>query len=403
MPAIFSHIKVLDLTRAVAGPSAAQMLSDMGATVYKVERPGEGDELRRLGPYVKSPYADAGDAKESAAFHAYNRGKRSITIDIASDRGAELVRQLARRCDVLLENYKAGTLKRYGLDAQRLRAENPRLVYCSVTGFGQDGPYASRPAYDFIAQGAFGLMSTCGEADGAPMRTSVPMIDLITGHYAALAIVSALYHRERTGQGQYVEATLMDCAVAFNGHLAQGYLMGAPVPQRAGNTNPIAAPSAVYPCRDGSVIVAAGNDQQFKALCEALGMPELSRDERFANNSVRVAHAAALNDAVTRALAGYTRQQVVERLAQAGVPCGPINDMADVFADSQVRHRGIAQTVTLPDGGSCPVVSSPLRFSDTPVHHLACPRLGEHTGEVLREELGLHEAELARLREQGVI
>ena len=403
MVAIFSHIKVLDLSRAIAGPIAAQTLADMGATVYKVERPGQGDELRQLGPYVASPHSEAAGTKESAAFHAYNRGKKSVTIDIATERGADIVRQLAQRCDVLIENYKAGTLKRYGLDEARLRAENPRLVYCSVTGFGQDGPYASRPAYDFIAQGLSGLMSTCGEPDGEPMRTSVPMIDLTTGHYAALSIVSALYHRERTGQGQYVEATLLDTAVAFNGHLAQGYLMGGPVPRRAGNTNPIAAPSTVLPCRDGSVIIAAGNNHQFKAMCEALERPGLAQDARFSNNAGRVANAPALYAELAQALASLTRAQVVERLSNAAVPGGPINDLADVFADAQVRHRGLVQNVTLPCGGSYPVVRSPLRFSDTPVLHRPSPRLGEHTDEILREELGVDDAALGELREQAIL
>ncbi|NYT62496.1 CoA transferase [Alcaligenaceae bacterium] len=403
MSAIFSHIKVLDLSRAIAGPIAAQTLADMGATAYKVERPGQGDELRQLGPYVASPYADASGTKESAAFHAYNRGKKSITIDIASERGAEIVRQLAQRCDVLIENYKAGTLKRYGLDAARLCAENPRLVYCSVTGFGQDGPYASRPAYDFIAQGLSGLMSTCGEPDGEPMRTSVPVIDLATGNNAALSILSALYHRERTGKGQYVEATLLDSAVAFNGHLAQGYLMGGPVPERAGNTNPIAVPSSVLPCRDGAVIIAAGNEHQFKAMCEALERPDLASDVRFSSNANRVNNASALYEELTRALAPLTRAQVVERLSNAAVPSGPINDLADVFVDAQVRHRGLVQNVVLACGGSYPVVRSPLCFSDTPVQHRPSPRLGEHTEEILLKELGFDKAELSELRAQAVL
>ncbi|MGG4053964.1 CoA transferase [Delftia tsuruhatensis] len=403
MSDIFSHIKVLDLSRAIAGPIAAQALADMGATVYKVERPGQGDELRQLGPYVASPYPDAAGTRESAAFHAYNRGKKSITLDIASDRGADIVRRLTQRCDVLIENYKAGTLDRYGLGAERLRAENPRLVYCSVTGFGQDGPYANRPAYDFIAQGLSGLMSTCGEMDGEPMRTSVPMIDLITGHQAALSIVSALYHRERTGRGQYVEATLLDSAVAFNGHLAQGYLMGGPVPQRAGNTNPIAAPSTVLRCRDGAVILAAGNNHQFQAMCEALGWPGLAQEPRFASNASRVANAPALYAELTQALRPLTRAEVVERLSKAKVPGGPINDLADVFADPQVAHRGLVQKVELPGGASYPVVRSPLRFSETPVRHRPSPRLGEHTDEVLREELGLDDAVLGELREQAVL
>jgi crotonobetainyl-CoA:carnitine CoA-transferase CaiB-like acyl-CoA transferase len=401
MNAVFSELRVLDLTRVVAGPMATQMLADMGATVYKIERPGEGDDTRRMGPFVTM--GAQGERRESAAYHAYNRGKQSITLDLAQPEGAALARELALRCDVVVDNYKAGALQKYGLDAASLRAAKPELICCSITGFGQDGPYAERPAYDFITQGLAGLMSTCGHANGEPMRTSVPITDVVTGLYAGVAIVSALYHRQHTGQGQFIDAALIDASVALNGHLAQGFLMGAPVPHRAGNSNPIAAPSEVFDCSDGPLIVAAGNNTQFRALCALVGLPGLADDARFQTNAQRIAHRDELRQALATPLARMSRADLSAALARHGVPGGPINTVAEVFEDPQVRHRELVQHVRMPDGSTCPVLRSPLRFSQTPVQHSASPALGEHSAAVLQRELGLSPEHIERLRAQSIV
>jgi len=409
-PSILQHIKVLDLTRVVAGPMATQMLADLGATVYKIEKPGEGDDTRRMGPFVTLQPPEGGPARsESAAYHAYNRGKQSVTLDLADPRGAALAQALALRCDVVIENYKVGTLARYGLDAATLRAQQPGLIYCSITGFGQSGPYATRPAYDFITQGLAGLMSTCGEADGPPMRTAIPIIDAVTGLYATVGIVSALYHRQLTGQGQTLDMALLDASVALNGHLAQGYLMGARVPHRAGNSNPIAAPSEVFACADGDLIVAAGNNLQFKALTEALGKPELASDPRFASNTARIEHRQALRQQLAPAIARHTRAELSELMARSGVPSGPINRIDEVFADAQVQHRELVQHLggktegPEAEGAAYPVIRSPLRFSHTPVRHEPSPGLGQHTDAVLQGELGLTAQAVAQLRALGVV
>ncbi|MDR0275188.1 MAG: CoA transferase [Burkholderiaceae bacterium] len=405
MTAILEGIKVLDLSRIVAGPACTQTLADMGATVYKIEKPGEGDDTRRMGPFLSDPH-DAHGA-ESATYLAYNRGKQSVTIDIATPEGAALVQDLAARCDVLVENYKVGSLAKYGLDETSIRRRRPDIIYCSITGFGQTGPYATRPAYDFILQGMAGLMSTCGHPEGAPgagpMRTAIPITDVVTGLYAAVGIVGALYHRQKTGQGQYLDASLLDSSVALNGHVALGYLITGKIPPRAGNTNPVASPSEVLDCADGSIIVAAGNDGQFKAICETLGHPEWTRDERFRTNTLRIAHRAALREILAPALAGHTRAELVATFESAGVPCGPINDMADVFQDEQIRHRDLVVNLPHSRGVNVPSLRSPLRFSATPVEHRPPPMLGEHSAQVLAAELGLSQERLEELRARAVI
>ncbi|MDR2154414.1 MAG: CoA transferase [Burkholderiaceae bacterium] len=405
MTAILEGIKILDLTRIIAGPLCTQALADMGATVYKIEKPGEGDDTRRMGPFL--PGADGGDSNESATYLAYNRGKQSVTLDIATPEGAALAQELAARCDVVIENYKAGSLAKYGLDEASIRQRRPDIIYCSVTGFGQSGPYAARPAYDFILQGLAGMMSTCGHPDGAPgggpMRTAIPITDVVTGLYAAIGVLGALWHRRATGEGQYVDAAMIDASVALNGHLALGYLMTGKLPARAGNTNPIASPSEVFDCADGPLIVASGNNGQFQALCRVLGQPRWADDERFRTNTLRLINRDALRALMAPVLAERHRAELLTAFEAAGVPSGPINDMAGVFADPQVRHRDLEMRLPRDQGVDIPGLRSPLCFSKTPVNHQPPPTLGQHTDVVLRQELGLDDERLKNLRARAVV
>lgn len=403
---IFAGLKILDLTRIVAGPLCTQNMADMGATVYKIERPGLGDDSRHMGP-PPTTQGQAPGIRSAMTFLAYNRGKHSVTVDFTQPEGAALVRDLAAQCDVMLENFKSGGLAKYGLDYDSIVKRNPSIIYCSLTGFGPDGPYQGRPAYDFILQGMAGPMSTCGQPDGtpgaAPMRTSMPTTDLITGLYMNVAIVSALYHRLQTGEGQFIEATLLDASVAYNGHLAVGYLNSGKVPVREGNANPIAAPSDVFPCKDGFLIVAAGSDSQFKGLCAALEMPELLNDPRFETNPGRIAHKAVLRELMVQRLVEHDKAHWLDRCRQHGIPSGPINNMKEVFEDPAVQHRGIAIDVPHPSGASLKLVRNPMRFSRTPVQHVAPPELGAHTDTVLRDELGLSAEQIAGLRARGIL
>ena len=401
MSSIFQDLKVLDLTRVIAGPMCTQNLADMGATVYKIERPGEGDDTRRMGPF------EPGKASpRSVVYLSYNRGKQSITIDIATPEGAQLVRDLAVQCDVVIENYKVGTLERYGLDYDSLVRLNPRLVYCSITGFGQTGPDAGVAAYDFILQGMAGPMSVCGQPDGSPgavpMRSSLPVTDVITGLYATSAITSALYHRERTGEGQYIDMAMLDASVAFMGHFATAYLMADSVATRVGNTNPIAAPSALFSCADGHLIIAAGNNKQWVALCGVLGIPDAPEDPRFETNAKRCENRVALGHLIDPLIAAWERAPLLTRLQAAGVPAGPVNDMAQVFAEPQTIHREIAVPIAQPQG-DVQMARSPYRFTKTPVHHRPSPDLGEHTNDVLIQDLGLSAEKVADLRQRGVL
>ncbi|WP_427306023.1 CaiB/BaiF CoA transferase family protein [Cupriavidus sp. H39] len=405
MSAILQGIKVLDLTRVVAGPWATQNLADMGATVYKIEKPGDGDDTRKMGPFLTS--ADGQQTNDSAFFLCCNRGKQSVTVDISQPEGADLVRRLAAQCDVVVENYKAGSLKKYGLDYDSIRALRADIIYCSVTGFGPDGPYAPRPAYDFILQGMAGLMSTCGQPDGspggAPMRTAIPLTDILTGLYASVALMGALYHRKATGEGQYIDAAMLDASVAANGHLALGYHISGKVPQRAGNTNPVASPSEVFRCADGHLIIAAGNNGQFAALCKVLGCAELITDERFGQNMERVNNRPLLRELIAARIGTWKSADLVASLEQAAVPCGPINSMDEVFADPQVKHRGLLMKLPHASGVDAPSLRSPLRFSATPVEMRAPPQLGEHTEQTMREMLGMTEAEVRAYRARGVL
>lgn len=406
MTRILNGVRVLDLTRVIAGPLCTQHLADMGATVYKIEKPREGDDTRRMGPFLRDEVTGQ-DSNDSALYLAYNRGKRSVTVDISQAEGADVVRQLAAQCDVVVENYKAGGLSKYGLDYAALQALKPDLIYCSLTGFGQSGPMAQRPAYDFILQGMAGMMSTCGHPENSPgagpMRTAIPITDVVTGQNAAIAILGALFHHQRTGEGQYIDCAMLDSAVALNGHLALGYLMTNQVPLRMGNTNPIASPSEVFACADGQLIVAAGNNGQFQSCCQVLGIPQLAQQPSFATNAQRVAHRDELRALLAEAIAQRPRAELLAALEAAGVPCGPINDMAQVFSEPQTLHRQLTFPIRHGRQVDVPTLRSPLSFSQTPVEYIAPPRLGEHTREVLSEVLRLPAETMGTLSDSGVI
>jgi len=400
-----SGIKVLDLTRVVAGPLCTQMLCDSGATVYKIERPKVGDDTRAMGPFIDDQSADV---NASSVFMAYNRGKKSLAIDFSQPKGAELVRKLAQQCDVVIENFKAGGLAKYGLDYESIKIHNPSVVYCSLSGFGQDGPYAQYPAYDFIMQGLAGLMSTCGHGDespgGGPMRTAIPISDIVSGMTAAITLFGALFQRQRTGQGQYIDTSLLDAAVALNGHLAVGYLLTGREHQRVGNRNPIASPSELFDCADGQLIIAVGNDSQFLALCKELGAPELAEHELFKTNALRVQNRDALRAHLDHLLKRYNSAELIDALRQQGVPAGPVNTMQDVFNDPQVQHRELMTTVHDPKYDTpLRLLNSPLRYEKGRTDPVAPPLLGEHTAQVLAQELNLSPKALEALTNEGVV
>jgi crotonobetainyl-CoA:carnitine CoA-transferase CaiB-like acyl-CoA transferase len=397
-----SHVRVLDLSRVLAGPWASQLLADLGAEVVKIERPGTGDETRDWGPpFLATP--DGAETRESAYFACTNRGKKSVTVDLARPEGQAIVRGLAERSDVLLENFKVGSLSRLGLGWEELSLLNPRLVYCSITGFGQSGPYRDRPGYDFAIQAMGGLMSVTGQPDGEPMKAGVAMTDILTGMYVATAVLAALAHRERTDQGQRVDLALLDVQVATLANLAESYLVTGRVPDRLGNAHASIVPYQAFATQDGYLVVAVGNDGQFARLCEVAGRPDLSADPRFATNPARVENRATLVPILQALFAGRPTQDWVGALEGAGVPCGPINDLAQVFADPHVRSRGLRVEVPHALAGSLPVVASPMRLSRTPVRHGTPPLLGEHTDEVLRNILGMQEVEIETLRREKVI
>ncbi len=400
------HIRVLDLSRVLAGPWASQVLADLGADVIKVERPGAGDDTRRWGPpWLRD--ARGVETGESAYFLSANRGKRSVTIDLARPEGQALVRRLAGWADVLLENFRVGGLERFGLGYAELSALNPRLVYCSITGFGQTGPYRDRAGYDFLLQGMGGLMSITGapdgDAGGGPMKVGVAVTDVLTGMYAATAVLAALVHRERSGRGQHVDLSLLDVQVAMLANQAQAYLTTGEPPVRLGNAHPSIVPYQAFAAADGHLVLAVGNDAQFARLCGVLGRPDLAADPRFRTNAARVEHRAALLAILEPALAGRPAAAWISELEGAGIPCGPINDLRQVFEDPQVRHRGMRREVDHPLAGRAALVASPIRLSGTPVEPPAAPpTLGQHTDEVLAD-LGLTEAEVDALRAAGVV
>jgi glutaryl-CoA transferase len=397
-----SHVRVLDLSRVLAGPWASQLFADLGAEVVKIERPGAGDETRGWGPpWLRGPGGE--ETRESAYFACANRGKKSVAVDLSRPEGQALVQRLAARSDVLLENFKVGALGRLGLGWDDLAKVNPRLVYCSITGFGQTGPYRHRAGYDFLVQAMGGLMSVTGEPDGAPMKVGVAITDVLTGMYAATSVLAALAHRERTGRGQHVDLALLDVQVAGLANLAENQLVTGRPPRRLGNAHASIVPYQAFATRDGHVVVAVGNDGQFARLCEVAGRPDLPRDPRFATNAARVEHRGALVPVLAALLAGRTSQEWMAALEEAGVPCGPINDLAQVFDDPQIVARGMRAEVPHPLAGKVPVVGSPIHLSETPVEYGAPPLLGEHTAEVLRGALGMADAEIDELRRSGVI
>jgi crotonobetainyl-CoA:carnitine CoA-transferase CaiB-like acyl-CoA transferase len=397
-----SHIRVLDLGRIMAAPWATQILADLGAEVIKIERPGAGDDTRSWGPpFLKAE--DGSTTKEAGYYLAVNRGKRSVTVDIAKPEGQALVKRLAETCDVVVENFKAGALAKYGLDAASLRAIKPSLIYCSVTGFGQDGPRRDQAAYDFMIQAMCGLMSITGEADRAPQKVGLPIVDLMTGMYATVAILAALARRAETGQGETIDLAMLDVGAGILANQAMNHLVGGKVPHRAGNRHPNIQPQDVFPAKDGHIVLAVGNDGQFVKLCAAIGKPEWSGDARFAKNADRVRNEAELTPLLSARFRDFTRAELTPLLDAAGVPCGPINTVPDVFAEPQIIHRGMLRHLAHPVAGTVPQVVNPIRLQDAPLSYDdAPPTLGQHTAEVLRE-IGLDEAEMEALARAGVI
>ena len=401
-PRALAGVRVLDLTRVLAGPWSTQVLADLGADVIKVERPGSGDDTRGWGPpFLRDAAGD--ETAESAYFLCANRNKRSLTVDISTDDGQAIIRRLAMQSDVLVENFKVGDMARYGLDAATLRAANPRLVYCSITGFGQDGPYAQRAGYDFAVQGLGGLMGVTGAAEGEPQKVGVAVADLFTGLYATVAILAALRHRDATGEGQVIDMALLDAQVAMLANLGSHYLVGGEVPPRQGNAHANIVPYQVFSVADGHIIVAVGNDRQFARLCDLLDEPALADDARFTTNAQRVRHRHMLVPMLEACFLQRDRHAWLSLLEAAGIPCGPVNDLADVFADPQVQARGMVVEAAHPLAGAVPLVGSPIKFSETAVQPpRAPPMLGQHTDSVLREA-GFSEGEIAALRSRGAV
>ena len=404
-PGPLAGLRVLDLTRMVAGPLATQVFADMGATVIKIERPETGDDTRAIGPFLQG--RDGLPTRDSAYFLAYNRGKQSITVDISSPQGAAIVRDIAVTCDVVVENYKVGALKKYGLAYEDLALVAPALIYCSITGFGMDGPYAARPGYDSITQGMAGLMSTNGPPDsmpgGEPLRTAVPISDVVTGLYTVSAALAALHRRTVTGKGECIDVSLFDASVGLNGHLAIEYLMTGRVPTRNGNANPVSAPSELFLCSDGKVMIAIGNNSQFDALCRVLALPALRQQEKFSTNSLRAHNRPQLHALIEACTMDFTVAALIDLLANANVPIGAILSMDEVFEDPQVRHRQIAAQVPHRNAAAVPTLRSPIRMGGQALPVSGPPALGEHTDDVLREVLGFTDVTISALRRDGVV
>ena len=407
MRKILHAIRVLDLTRVLAGPWCTQNLADFGAEVIKVERPGHGDDTRKWGPpFLRD--REGRETRDAAYYLACNRGKKSITLDFTRPEGREVARALVARCDVVVENFKVGDLARHGLDYASLAPDHPRLVYCSITGFGQDGPYRDRPGYDFMIQGLGGLMSVTGERDdlpgGGPQKVGVAVSDLFTGMYATTAILGALLERERSGRGQHIDMALLDVQVAMLANLSSSYFVSGEAPGRMGNAHMNIVPYHVFRASDEFLIVAVGNDGQFASFCRVLGVPEWPADERFATNPQRVRHRDLLVGMIAERLAERRAREWLALLEPAGVPCGPINDLDQVFADPQVLHRRMRVTAPHAAAGEVAMVANPIKFSGTPIaHDRAPPLLGEHTEAVLADLLGLDPGKIARLKERGAI
>jgi glutaryl-CoA transferase len=390
-----SHVRVLDLSRIMAGPWAGQILADLGADVVKVERPGAGDDTRGWGPPFLKDRSGA-ETREAGYYLSVNRGKRSITLELDKPEGQRVVRALAERSDIVLENFKVGTLARYGLGYEQLKAVNPKLIYCSITGFGQRGPRRDAAAYDFMIQAMCGLMSVTGEPDdkpgGCPEKVGVPIVDIMSGMYAAISVLAALARRNETGRGDYIDIGMLDVGVACLANQAMNYLVSGKVPRRTGNAHPNIQPQDVFASRDGHMVLVVGNDGQFVKCCEVLGRPEWASDDRFAKNAGRVRNLAVLRPLIAEILLTRDTADWIARLEAAGVPCGPINTVPQVFEEEQVRHRGMLADIAHPLAGTVPQVVSPMRFTDAPLaFERAPPLLGEHTAEILRE-LGIEDA-----------
>ncbi|MFV8835336.1 CaiB/BaiF CoA transferase family protein [Aquisalimonas sp. APHAB1-3] len=405
MPAVLDHIRVLDLSRILAGPWAGQLFADLGAQVIKVERPGRGDDTRGWGP--PHLHDTDGNPAESAYYLSANRGKQSVAIDITRPEGQALVRELAARSDILLENYKVGGLARYGLDYASLQAVNPGLIYCSITGFGQTGPYSERAGYDFLLQAMGGLMSITGAPDadgGEPTKVGVALTDILTGMYATVASLGALAHRERTGEGQHIDLALLDVQVATLANQAMNYLVGGQVPGRMGNAHPNIVPYQTFPTRDGYLVLTVGNDDQFRRLCDVMGRPDLPADAAYATNAARVAHRQVLIPELAAVFRTRTTDDWLAELKAAGVPSGPVNTIDRVFADPQIQARGMQTATEHPELGRVPAVANPIRYSATPLDSSRpAPRLGEQTDAILRDVLQYSGEAIAVLREKGVI
>ena len=405
MSAPLAGVRVLDLSRILAGPWCTQVLADLGAEVIKVERPGLGDDTRAWGPpFILKRDGGAGD---SAYFCATNRGKKSITLDIASTEGAAIARDLAKTCDVFIENYKFGDMARYGLDHECLSQENPRLVYCAITGFGQTGPYRMRAGYDFMIQAMGGLMSVTGERDelagGGPQKCGVPVADMMTGMYAAVAILAALREREASGLGQFIDMSLFDSQVSWLANQNLNYLVSGTVPRRWGNAHPNLTPYQAFPTKDGNLILAIGNDSQFRKFCAVAGL-DIAMEPRFVDNRSRLANRDALVALVALSMHERTTADWMVLLEAEGVPCGPINTIDQVFADPQAVHRGLRMDLPHTEAGTVPQVANPIRYSRTPLQYRAGPPvLGEHTEAVLTQDLGLDDRRIAELKQRRVL
>lgn len=404
---LLPDIKVLDLTRVLAGPWCTQLLADYGATVIKIEKPGVGDDTRHWGP----PYARDADgnlSSEAAYYLSANRGKQSLTLDFAKPEGAALLRQLIAQADVLIENYKVGSLQKYGLDYASLKALNPRLIYCSITGFGQTGPYAARPGYDFAIQGIGGLMSITGEQDGlpggGPQKVGVAVVDVMSGMYASSAILAALLNRASTGEGRYIDVALLDVQVAMLANVGLNYLVSDVLPKRWGNAHPNIVPYQTFETAEGQIVIAVGNDGQFASLCKLLGQPGWSADQRFASNPARVQHRELLVAMLSQALSSWRASELATSLEELGIPCGPINNLAQVFADPQVQARAIRVNVPHPIAGSVPLIRHPVQFSGDAIAPMqAPPTLGQHTDQILKKMLALSADQIALMKEQHLI
>jgi crotonobetainyl-CoA:carnitine CoA-transferase CaiB-like acyl-CoA transferase len=398
-------LRVFDLTRILAGPMCTQILGDLGADIIKIERPGAGDDTRKWGPpFVKDK--DGKDTTESGYYLAINRNKRSVTLDVAKPEGQEIAKRLIARCDIFIENFKVGDMAKYRLNYEELKFEFPRLIYCSITGFGQTGPYANRAGYDFLAQGMGGIMSITGQADGQPTKVGVAATDIVTGIFTSTAILAALHHRTVTGIGQYIDMSLLDSQVGWLANAGMQYLVSGQAPQRVGNEHPSIVPYSVVKSADGFFILAIGNDGQFQKFCQFSGKTEWAADERFKTNPVRVKNRVELYRILNALTETKPTQYWLQGLEKLGVPVGPVNDIAQVFADPHVLARGMKVTMPYPAAasGTVDLIGNPIKLSESPVdYHRAPPTCGQHTDEVLKELLFLEDAELGDLRNRGVI